>query len=372
MIMKRIVFTSYINSSQYTDPEAWLKRIEGYREILEVLAKRHEVHSIEQINYQGYLHHNQVHYHFLNFKKNTIFPNQLHNYIRKLEPEIVLVHGFVFPLQIIQLKSFLGSKTRIIVQNHAEKPLLGWRKQLQRNADSFVDAYLFTSVEMGNEWVHKKIISTRNKIREVMEASSSFAPIEKEIAQQITKTEGNPVFLWVGRLDANKDPLTVIKAFIEFVSCQPSSRLYMIYHTEELLEEARFLICSDEKARKNIFLIGQIPHQQMQNWYNSADFIISGSHYEGSGVAVCEAMSCGCIPIVTNIASFRKMTGRGKCGFLYEPGNETELLSLLLATTELNIEKEKMKVLEQFRQELSFAAIASKINQVIDPIETNV
>ena len=104
----------------------------------------------------------------------------------------------------------------------------------------------------------------------------------------------------------------------------------------------------------------------MQWWYSSADFIISSSHYEGSGVAISEAMSCGCIPIVTDIPSFRSMTGKGKCGLLYKPGDEQQLLNLLVKTKEMNMEAERAKVLEQFKKELSFEAIADKINKVID------
>jgi hypothetical protein len=62
------------------------------------------------------------------------------------------------------------------------------------------------------------------------------------------------------------------------------------------------------------------------------------------------------------------MTGPGKCGFLYEPGNEKELLDVLLKTKELDIEAERKNVLRQFSNELSFEAIASKITKVIESI----
>jgi glycosyltransferase involved in cell wall biosynthesis len=128
------------------------------------------------------------------------------------------------------------------------------------------------------------------------------------------------------------------------------------------------LIETDSKAKEGIILVGKIPHQQMQEWYNSADFIISSSHYEGSGISVCEAMSCGCIPVVTDIISFRKMTGPGKCGFLYEPGNEEELLAALLKIINMDIETERAKALQQFKKELSFDAIAEKIKTIISSI----
>ena len=198
-----------------------------------------------------------------------------------------------------------------------------------------------------------------------MEASSVFYVMEKEKARAKTGVTGDISFLWVGRLDANKDPLTVIKAFGDFIKYQPSAKLYMIYHTDELYEEIASYCEKETILEIGIKLVGKVLHDEMLYWYNSVDFIVSGSHYEGSGVAVCEAMSCGCIPILTNIQSFRTMTGPGKCGLLYQPGNEEDLLVMLLKTKELNIETERGRVLRQFKDELSFDAIARKINQVI-------
>jgi glycosyltransferase involved in cell wall biosynthesis len=99
-------------------------------------------------------------------------------------------------------------------------------------------------------------------------------------------------------------------------------------------------------------------------WYNSVDFVMAGSHYEGSGTAVCEAMSCGCIPIITDIFSFRMMTDNGNIGMLYEPGNQAKLLAALQQTATLDISAEKEKVLAYFASTLSFEAIAGRIGAI--------
>jgi len=354
-----------MNTLEFSDPLAWLKRISFHTGVLEELAKSHTINSIEQINYSGRLVRNNVTYHFINYKKTKLyFPFHLHQYIKNLAPDIVWIHGFIFPFQLLQLRLHLGDHVKIIVQNHAEKPSLGWRKFLQQQADRFVDNYFFTSKEMASEWVEKKIISDEKKIVEVMEASSIFNCAKKNPAH----SKQYPVFLWVGRLDANKDPLTVVKSFLQFINHQPQAKLYMIYHTGELLEEIKKVILD---APSNIELVGRVDHPQLQSWYDVADFIISGSHYEGSGIAVCEAMSCGCIPIVTNIPSFRKMTSNGKCGLLYEPGNQQELLASLLQTKNMNLNLEKEKTIRQFNKELSFEAIALKMNETINALTTN-
>jgi len=360
----KIISTGYIKTAEFDNPNDWLKRISFYTGILEELAKQHEVISIERINYEGVHQQKGVTYYFIRLKRKVVlFPWRMHRFIKKQNPDVVLVHGFIFPLQIIQLGWVLGKEVKIMVQNHAEKPSSGIRKFLQRIADRYISAYLFTSNEMGIEWVKKGIIGREEKIAEVMEVSADFSALEKRIDN--TSIPGSPVFLWVGRLNANKDPQTVVKAFIRFLAFQPLAKLYMIYQVEELLQQVREMINSSDKAGEAIKLIGQIPNWQLQEWYCKADFFISGSHYESGGVAVCEAMSCGCIPLLTDILSFRKMTGSGKCGLLYEPGNDKALLNILLQTQKMDLQKEKTRVLQQFKEELSFEAIAGKINQVL-------
>lgn len=362
----KIVSTSYTNTAQFTDPVAWLQRINFYTGILEALTEKYQVESIEQINYDGVLECKGVKYHFLNFTKQVrYFPRGLHRYIKELQPDIILINGLIFPLQVIQLRLKLGRRTKIILLHRGEKPYRGIKRLIQKLADRYIDAYLFTSAEFGKEWTTHGNIGNQNKIHEVIQASSVFYPQKKKQARSITGTEGSPVFLWVGRLDANKDPITIVKAFIQFAALEPGAKLYMIYQSDELINDIKKLLSFDTKTSAAVKLVGKVAHGELQNWYNAADFIISGSHHEGSGVGVCEAMSCGCVPVVTDIISFRKMTGPGKCGLLYEPGNVSALVEALKQTRMLDMEKESEKTLQQFKRELSFEAIARKIEQVI-------
>ena len=360
----KIVSTSYANTAEFKDPVAWLQRIDFYTGILEELAKKYSVESIEQINYSGVLEHKGVAYHFLDFKKPVIyFPHRLHRHIKELKPDIVFVNGIIFPLQLLQLRWKLGGGVKIILLHRGEKPYTGLKKYLQMLADRYVHAYLFTSAGFGAQWTVNGNISDQRKIHEVIQASSVFTAAENNAA--VKEVDGDPVFLWVGRLDANKDPLTVVKAFVEFLSFQPNASLYMIYQEDELLSEVKKLIISNSNAVK---LIGKVPHRDLQDWYNSVRFIISGSHHEGSGIAVCEAMSCGCIPLLTDIVSFRKMTGPGACGLLYEPGNTAALLKVLVQSMRMDIQAERKRTLTQFKNELSFEAIAKKIGTVIEAV----
>jgi glycosyltransferase involved in cell wall biosynthesis len=358
------VSVSYTQSLEFDLPETWLNRIEGYIGILECLAKENIVYHINQINFEGEYFHKGVRHYFLKFgEKRKLFPWQLNRFVKNITPDIIIVQGLHNPIQLILLHLILNKKTKIIAHHHAEKPLPGIKKYAQKLADRYIDAYLFASMDMGLEWVKKGNISSARKIHEVMEVSSNFHPVEGALAEQKTGISGNPAFLWVGRLNANKDPLNVVRAFLKYLKTQPDARLYMIYQTDELLADIKALLETNPQGNA-IKLIGKVPHDDLLYWFNSADFLISGSHYEGSGTAVCEAMSCGCIPIVTDIFSFRMITDNGKCGILYEAGNEAALLDVLNQIGELDLEEKRELCLSFFREKLSFPAIAKQIQEI--------
>jgi glycosyltransferase involved in cell wall biosynthesis len=360
----RFVFVSYNYDPQLHSPEDWLAQIKPYLGILTALSNNNQVTRIKQINYEGDRLYQGVHFHFVNYGDAKLrFPWRLHRLVRSMNADVVVVHGLHYPLQTIQLRFHLPKKIKIIVQNHSEKPATGIRKLAQRMAGKSVNAYLFASKAMGLDWVKKGNLASSEKIHEVMEVSSVFYPVEKELAIAKTGVSGAPIFLWVARLNAIKDPLTVIKAFLSYTQINPGARLYMIYHTYELLAEITALLNTEPNAH-SITLIGKVPNDELLYWYNSADFIISGSHHEGSGTAVCEAMSCGCVPVITDIFSFRAMTDNGSIGILYEAGNENELLTALIQTQQINVAKQREKALAYFKSNLSFEAIAQRIQEI--------
>jgi len=172
-------------------------------------------------------------------------------------------------------------------------------------------------------------------------------------------------FLWVGRLNKNKDPLTVLKAFKKYGLYHPNARLYMIYQDEELLEEVKNRVLQSVVLEDAVKLIGKVDHRDLPFWFSAANFFISGSLSEGSGYALLEAMACGCIPVVTAIPSFEKITEKGKYGYLFPPGDFDVLARLLENMNTVPIEKERQKIEKYFRENLSFRSIAESLGDVI-------
>jgi glycosyltransferase involved in cell wall biosynthesis len=346
----------------YNEPELWLKRINFFTVLVEEMAKTTEVKSIHCINHSGVLQKNGAEFHFLKISwLQFLFPFGIHRYVRKLNPEAVVVHGLPFPWHVLWLRQRLGKKIKIVVQHHAERPLRHYKRILQKLIDPFISAYIFTSLEQARPWVEQRQIKSLGKVFEIMEVPSVFGPLDKKEAIKKTDVKGGTIYLWVGRLDANKDPITLVTAFIRFTTVNQDAHLYVVFHGDELIGEVKEVLLGCPGAAGRITLVGKVEHDELLYWFNSADFIISTSHYEGSGIAVSEAMSCGCIPILTNIPSFRMMSGNGKCGITFPPGDTDGLLQALVKSEQLVVSVERDRVLNQYREYLSAEAISEKM-----------
>jgi len=299
-----------------------------------------------QFNYLKRKHNNKV-----------IVPWSLFFKIKKLNPDYVYIQSLAYPHFILLLSLFLKNNCKVIVQDHADSYPSGLKKTVFKWADKIIDLYFFTSKKMTIKYVEEGLISSESKIIECVEGSTQF------------KFNPNPkkdpdLFLWVGRLDSNKDPLTILKAFKKYAVHNPKAKLKMFYENDQLLSKIKLFV-DNSSLSQNVDLMGKIPHKELEQWYQKSTFFILGSHKEGGPISLVEAMACGCIPIVTNIAPFQAMTNNGDCGLLFSPGDYKELSQQLNKIESLDIEKLRNKTLSQFEHHLSHQAIASKITKTI-------
>jgi glycosyltransferase involved in cell wall biosynthesis len=295
-------------------------------------------------------------------------PFTLCRYLRREAPEVLIVHGFIFPVQLLVLRWFKPKHTKLIIQHHAEKPFAHPVKQwFQKIAYAQADAFLFASLALAKPYLETGIIKDKRKLHEVMEGSTLFTPIPKAEARARLNIGNEATFLWVGRLDANKDPLTVLKAMRLFKDAGNSFTLYMIYGTNELEEQVRNYI-HEHSLQENVVLIGKTEHNVLESWYSAADYFVAASYYEGSGIALCEAMACGCIPVVSNIASFSTMTVQDRYGLLFETGNEQDLFEKLSSLKHLDTKGMSASVIQHFQEHLSTEAIGKRFLAIAESL----
>lgn len=288
--------------------------------------------------------------------------------IAALNADVVHVHTFPSSFPVFVWRYMLPATTAIVVQNHGGKVAEGIKSKLYKRMSYVTDAFFFTDAEQGKHWFNSK--SKLRKVMPVMEGATffdfetrdiarTFTYADRNIARQKAGWQGNPVFLWVGRLDNNKDPLTVLDGLEMIFSKHTDATLYMVYNDNDLLHKVQQKISNNTTLNSRVYLVGELPHEKMEMYYNSADYFVLGSHYEGSGYALSEALSCGCIPVITDIPSFHMMTDKGKLGALWKVGDKDAFVEAVNKAMAKPLQSEAKACIEFYKHHLSFDAIAT-------------
>lgn len=271
--------------------------------------------------------------------------------------DIIHVNSFIYIFQAFLLKK-INPALKIVIQHHAEKPAGGIKKYFLKYFSSSIDGFIFASSGISNFWIKTNSIDKSKKYTEIMEGSTNFCYKDRYEARKHSGLSGSPIFLWVGRLNENKDPITVLKGFLLLLKDLPNAKLYMIFSENKLEQELLTSINKNKFLKHSVRLLGLIDHSLLSNYYNSADYFVLGSHYEGSGYSLCECMACGVVPIVTDIPSFKTITNNGQIGGLWECGNAESLYKVGKEISRRSLEIESKKALNFFSTNLSYSAIA--------------
>jgi glycosyltransferase involved in cell wall biosynthesis len=275
-----------------------------------------------------------------------------------LSPDIVHVHGLNFVRQATSLKRLLPG-VKILAQDHAGGPPPGRLSRATLHlAMRQIDAVSFATPEQAAPWRDAGVLDARTRVIELPESSSVFRLLPQNAARQRTGLCGEPLCLWVGRLNANKDPLTVLRGFALAAERLPDARLAMVYSAEDLLSAVQRWLADHPQIAERVRLLGRMPHDCLEAFYNSADFFLLGSDYDGgSGYSVLEALSCGSVPVITDIPSFRAVTAGGEYGGLWPVGDAGALAAMLLDRYGRLTPTTRERTRAYFDERLSFPAV---------------
>lgn len=194
-----------------------------------------------------------------------------------------------------------------------------------------VDKIIAVSYSTKNDIIkHFKI--NPEKIEVVYLASDEiYRPVsDKEKKENIKRKYGikNKYLLFVGTIEPRKNVARLIDAFIKIKEKFPEYQLVLcgqIGWKKEIFYKKMAEI--PEKFKKDIILTGYVPITDMPYIYNGCDVFIYPSLYEGFGLPVLEAMSCGVPVITSNISSLPEVVG--DVGILINPYSIDELVSAI-------------------------------------------
>ena len=311
-----------------------------------------------------------VHYYFLPFgnalstnRDNTAFGELL----RTLAPDILHVHGLGFHRDVPSLHS-LAPTIPIVLQDHADRPPRFWRRSAWRRGLSVADGISFCAPEQARPFIDAKLVRPETNLYAIPESTSRFTPGDRQEARRTTGIAGDPAVLWVGHLNANKDPLTVLEGISAATGALPGLQLYCCYGMAPLLHEVQERIAADSALRGRVHLLGRVPHERIEQLMRAADIFVQGSHRESTGYSLIEALACGLPPAVTDIPSFRSITGPGPVGRLWQCGDPRALCDALRWVAARTDFTSRAAVRAHFERELSFASLGSKLASMYEDL----
>lgn len=279
--------------------------------------------------------------------------------LRRLAPDVVHLHGLSFPSHARDvLRAVPGA--RLLVQDHADRPPPRWRRALHRRGLAEIGGAAFTAQEQAAPFVEAGVLRPGLPVFEIVESSTAFTPGAQRAARARTGIFGDPCLLWLGHLDANKDPLAVLEALSRTASALPNPHLWCCFRSAPLRDDVERRL-DDAALRGRVHMLGARPHAEVEHFLRAADFLVQGSHREGSGYAVIEALACGTPPLVTDIPSFRRLTAQGTVGALSPPGDPAAMAQALIAWSQRDRAALRAATRAHFERELSFSAIGRQL-----------
>jgi glycosyltransferase involved in cell wall biosynthesis len=152
--------------------------------------------------------------------------------------------------------------------------------------------------------------------------------------------------------------MTVLDGFERVAARLPRATLTMIYSEDDLRPAVRARIGASAALQARVRLAGAMPHDEMPAYFSAADLFVVGSHHEGSGYALMEACACGAVPVVTDIPTFRLLTGG--LGALWHPGDAGSFTRAVIEVASRNLDTERARLADHFARDLSWDAVGRR------------
>jgi glycosyltransferase involved in cell wall biosynthesis len=366
----RIVQLNLAADPALTDPDALLARyhtLTGWSGALTRAGA--EVHVVQRFSRDVLIDRDHVRYAFVEDGAPgmpapwSTFPRVL-DATRRAGADLIHVNGLMFPGMTKDLRETLGDQRAIVLQDHSGAlpgrrawPIARVRSARWSRAFGAADAVSFTASELASRWRQAGLPPTL-PVLALAEASTDLTPVDYADARRSTGITGAPAILWVGRLNANKDPQTVLSAIRLVAARFQGAHLWMIVPPGASQHEVRRRIDGSTTLRHHVTIVGPVEHRHMPAYYSAADLFISGSRHEGSGYALIESMACGVLPCVTDIPAFRALTHG--CAELWPPAEVEACVAALVNAAHRVSPDERAAVRAMFLRELSWDVLGQR------------
>ena len=164
-------------------------------------------------------------------------------------------------------------------------------------------------------------------------------PISMDLEWQKKWNKNFPLAIgYAGRVVRQAKRTDLLPNLIEKLEEQGINYLFQIAGEGECLEKIADFIKENHLENK-VQLLGRLPKSEMDSFWKRQDVFVNISEYEGTSLSMLEAMSYGCVPVVTDVS------GAGE--FIVNDGN-----GYICPVGDINEIAERIKILSDNREKL--------------------
>lgn len=292
--------------------------------------------------------------------------------IEEFKPNAVLIFGWNFPGHFATMKHFKG---RVPVWFRGDSTLLDplpfWKQWVRRAWLTYVYRYIDKAFYVGQanlryfRWCGLKenqlVYAPHAVDNEFFMANDTERRANAlEVRNHLGISEAAVVFLFVGKLEPLKQPLQLAQAFSEFVQSNRAFDSHLVLVGSGILEDELNGLC-DKNPR--IHPVGFQNQSQMPIWYRVGDVLCMISTSETWGLAVNEAMACGCSTIVSDrVGCGEDLIRVGQNGIIVAANDSEDLKRALSLSNRLCPDPESQSLLLNH----SFSTIVSSLNDHLE------
>lgn len=202
-------------------------------------------------------------------------------------------------------------------------------------------------------WFRRKTLTIYNGID-----FSVFSGMNTEVSYKLTSCIK---VLFVGRLDIQKDPITLLKAWRIVYTKYPGTQFTMVGDGEKYQECKEFIINND--LSDNVVLTGW--SGDVAGYYASHDIFAMSSIYESFGLIFLEAGYYKLPVVATNVEGIPEVVEHEKTGLLSKPLDADTLAQNIIRLIEDDVLRHQMGLAGYQRVKMKFSS-ARMVKEYLD------
>ncbi|RKX93134.1 MAG: hypothetical protein DRP84_08955 [Spirochaetes bacterium] len=246
-------------------------------------------------------------------------PFYFHLYNSRI-PELI-VSECVLNDQISAISNLKGKEySERLMCSRLGRILVRGERAMMKKADRIIAISHYTKDSIVNNYsIDKgKIEVIYNSIDPDFFNRKRYSEIDSGIGKKIKDFKGdNLLGVWVGRPHAIKNPELLFEIINDMRDYGVKFIIIGMRQDDRFIKDYTNGIEEDR-----VLFLGRVDNDLLPEVYSLSDFLLITSVYENIPTVLLEAMSCGCVPISTNVGGIAEVIDDGVNGFLINPHHD--------------------------------------------------